>query len=197
MQEVLPGIWDWTARHESLGAPVHSHAVRGSLVDPMVPDDGGLDALRRLEPERIVLTNRHHDRHAEPIAREFGLPVLCHRDGLHEFDAKALDPEPYDDGSEVAPGIHAHEALEGWHGECALHVPDARLLILADTAIREGGELSFVPDRYLGDDPEEEKRHIRAGLRSLLELDFDHALFAHGEPLIGGAKDALREFLGA
>lgn len=196
MQEVLPGIWDWAAHHENLGAPVHAHAVHGTLVDPMLPEEGGLDALRRLDPERIVLSNRHHDRHAERIAHEFGLPVQSHRAGLHEFDGKALDPEPYDHGSEVAPGIHAYEILEGWHGECALHVPDARLLILGDTAIRESGELSFVPDRYLGDDPEEEKRNIRAGLRPLLDLDFDHALFAHGEPLIGGAKDAFREFLG-
>ena len=197
MQEVLPGIWDWQAFYEKLGMPVHSHAVRGTLIDPMLPEEG-VNALRGLQPERIVLSNRHHDRHAQQLAEELGLPVLCHRDGLHEFRDRPLEPEGYDaGGAEIAPGIQAHEVIEGWYGECALHVPDAELLIIADTVIRDqDGNLVFVPDQYLGDDPEEEKEHLRTGLRSLLELDFDHMLFAHGPPWIGGAKGALREFLG-
>ncbi len=32
-------------------------------------------------------------------------------------------------------------------------------------------------------------------MRGLLTRDFDHLLFAHGEPLIGGGKAALRDFL--
>jgi hypothetical protein len=32
-------------------------------------------------------------------------------------------------------------------------------------------------------------------LRGLLTRDFDHLLFAHGEPLIGGGRAALRRFL--
>ena len=196
MQEVLPGIWDWEAYYEKLGMPVHSHAVRGTLIDPILPEDG-LEAVRRLEPERIVLSNRHHDRHADRLAEELALPVLCHRDGLHEFREKPLDPGAYEDGDEVAPGIVAYEVLEGWYGECALHVPDAELLIIADTVIRDQDEdLAFVPDMYLGDDPEEEKAELRAGLRGLLDLEFDHMLFAHGPPWIGGAKAALREFVG-
>ena len=195
MQEVLPGIWDWQGMHPKLGFAVHSHAVRGTLIDPVLPEDG-LDAIRRLEPERIVLSNRHHDRHSEDIVDALGLPVLCHRAGLHEFEDRALEPQGYDDGGEIAPGIHAYEVLEGWFGECALHVPDAELLVIADTVIRDPGpELSFVPDKYLGDDPEEEKESLRNGLRGLLELDFDHMLLAHGAPLIGGARDALRKFL--
>jgi hypothetical protein len=196
MQEVLPGIWDWEAYYAKLGMPVHSHAVHGTLIDPILPEDG-LEAVRRLEPERIVLSNRHHDRHADRVAEELGLPVLCHRDGLHEFREKPLDPDGYEDGDEVAPGIVAYEVVEGWYGECALHVPDAELLIIADTVIRDQNEdLAFVPDMYLGDDPEEEKAELRAGLRGLLDLEFDHMLFAHGPPWIGGAKAALREFVG-
>jgi glyoxylase-like metal-dependent hydrolase (beta-lactamase superfamily II) len=145
-----------------------------------------------------VLTNRHHDRNSQPLVEELGLPVLCHARGLHEFDDKALEPEPYRDGEEIAPGIVAHEVLEGWYGECVLHVPDPGVLIIADTVIREpGDDLSFVPDRYMGDDPEEEKEQLRAGLRPMLELEFDHMLFAHGPPWIGGAKAALRDFVGS
>jgi hypothetical protein len=30
---------------------------------------------------------------------------------------------------------------------------------------------------------------------ALLDLDFDNLLFAHGEPLIGGGRIALRQFI--
>ena len=32
-------------------------------------------------------------------------------------------------------------------------------------------------------------------VRGLLERDFEHLLFAHGEPLVGGGKSALRDFV--
>lgn len=57
MEEVLPGVWDWEAVYEKLGFPVHSHAVGQTLIDPVLPEEG-VEALRRLEPERIVLSNR-------------------------------------------------------------------------------------------------------------------------------------------
>jgi hypothetical protein len=47
----------------------------------------------------------------------------------------------------------------------------------------------------MGDDPSAVRAELRAVLRRLLDLDFDNLLFAHGEPLIGGGKSALREFV--
>jgi hypothetical protein len=63
--------------------------------------------------------------------------------------------------------------------------------------IRYGGEIGFVSDRLLGDDPEEVKRGLRDAYRALLEVDFDVLLVAHGEPQASGAKDALRRFVKA
>ena len=37
-------------------------------------------------PERVVLSNRHHLRHAERFADAFGCELLCNRAGLHEFE---------------------------------------------------------------------------------------------------------------
>ena len=39
------------------------------------------------------------------------------------------------------------------------------------------------------------KAALKDAFRGLLELDFDHLLFAHGEPLVGGGKAALQDFL--
>ncbi len=58
-----------------------------------------------------------------------------------------------------------------------------------------GGELGFVPDSLLGDDPEAIKDGLTERFRPLLERDFDHLLFAHGDPIIGDGNDALRRFV--
>ncbi len=44
------------------------------------------------------------------------------------------------------------------------------------------------------DDPQNTKRGLRAAYRSLLELDFDRLLLAHGEPVVAGARQAVSAF---
>ena len=39
------------------------------------------------------------------------------------------------------------------------------------------------------------KRELVAAFERLLDRDFDALLFPHGEPLVGGGKQALREFV--
>ena len=58
-----------------------------------------------------------------------------------------------------------------------------------------GPALTFVPDPLLGDKPEEIKQGLKQAYARVLELEFDHLLFAHGLPWIGGAKTALRDFV--
>jgi hypothetical protein len=68
-------------------------------------------------------------------------------------------------------------------------------LSVADGVVRYGdGPLTFVLDAYLGDDPQAVKRGLKAAYADLLDLDFDTMLFAHGDPWVGGAKEALRVF---
>jgi hypothetical protein len=96
----------------------------------------------------------------------------------------------------VAPGIEALEVGAICPDETALLLRDARALVIADGIIRHSDELEFVPDRLIGDDPEAIKRGLREAYSRLLDRDFDNLLFAHGAPLIGGGKEALREFCG-
>jgi glyoxylase-like metal-dependent hydrolase (beta-lactamase superfamily II) len=70
------------------------------------------------------------------------------------------------------------------------------VLLFADALIRgRDGELAFVPDQYMGDDPEGVKQGLVAKLRRLLDEDFDALLFAHGAPVASGGKAALRDFV--
>jgi glyoxylase-like metal-dependent hydrolase (beta-lactamase superfamily II) len=68
------------------------------------------------------------------------------------------------------------------------------MLALADGLIHYG-DLSFVPDSLLGDDPERVKRELRDSFRRLLDRNFDALLFAHGDPIVSGGREALRDFV--
>jgi hypothetical protein len=55
-------------------------------------------------------------------------------------------------------------------------------------------ELGFVPDQFM-DDPEDTKAALRSAYGRLAEtLEFDVLLLAHGDPVAGGGREALREF---
>jgi hypothetical protein len=198
MEEILPGIWHWTAYHERIGVDVSSYFIEdaGALIDPMVPSDEGIEWLVERRPRRILLTNRHHYRHSDRIRARFGCPVLCHEAGLHEFEG-GPHVDGFAFGDEVADGIVAREVGAICPEETALHImrgPGA--MSLADAVINEPGEgLAFVPDKYLGDDPEGVKRGLEASLRRLLEYDFDALLVGHGEPIPARGKAALATFV--
>jgi hypothetical protein len=194
MEELLPGVWHWTATHPNTGSEVSSYWVRPSraLIDALLPDEG-IEPFREDPPERVLLSNRHHLRHAERFADEFGCVIECSKPGLHEFE-DGPGVQGFDFGEEVAPGIEALEVGAICPDESALLIRDAGALSIADGIRHYDGEMDFFADWLLGDDPEGVKAGLRESYRGLLDLDFDNLLFAHGEPLIGGGKEALRRF---
>jgi hypothetical protein len=53
-----------------------------------------------------------------------------------------------------------------------------------------------VPDNLIGDNAEDVKDGLRAAYRRLAdELEFENLLMAHGNPVTGGAREALRQFV--
>lgn len=196
MQELAPGIFHWTAVHPNIGRDVSSYFVAGSgtLIDPMTPEEGveWFDGDRR--PQRVLLTNRHHLRHSERFAEAFAIPIACHEAGLHEFRG-GPDVKGFAWGDEVAPGITALEVGAICEEETALRIDAGDgFLSVADAVINYGG-LGFVPDQYIGDDPPAIQEAIRAAYGRLLDEPFDSLLLAHGDPIVGGAKEALRRFV--
>jgi hypothetical protein len=172
---------------------VHSHYAceSGVLIDPMAPD-----AALASTPRLVVLTNRHHLRHAT----EFGCPIRCHDAGLHEFEGSGVHVDGFAWGEELAPGVRALEVGVLCPEESALHlaVGDG-FLAFADSIVRDDdGRLAFVSDHLLGDDP----AAIRSGLRDAFarlieEEDFDGLLFAHAEPSRSGGRAELEAFVAA
>ncbi len=146
-------------------------------------------------PQHIFLTNRLHDRDSFEIAATLNAKVWCNRSSLHEFE-KDQRVELFNHGDDLPGGVRALEVGVLCPEETALYIPLAGgILAIADAIVRDGDDLGFVPDYLLGDDPEDVKRGLREVFTRHLDIDFDHLLFAHGSPWIGGAKEGLRRFL--
>ena len=202
MDEVLPGIWHWVVRHPRIGIDVSSHWLDdgGVAIDPLLPPDGlEFFRSRAQHPAAVLLSNRHHYRHAGALADAFGARVLCSRPGMHEFEAEQ-GVEPFDFGDELPGGVTAFEVGAICPDETAFHIPAARALLLADGIVDgglHGGEpgLGFVADKLMDDPPQTKAALLAAYRRALDELDFDHLLMAHGRPLIGDGREHLQAFV--
>jgi hypothetical protein len=196
MREVLPEIFHWTAFHEGIRKPVSSLYVAESatLVDPMLPDEG-VEWFASNPPERILLSNRLHYRKSALFVEAFGCRVFCHRAGLHHFTGGA-DIEPFSFGDEVAPRITAREIGSICPEDSCFFIDRADgALAFADGLISTtDGAIGFVPDGLMGDNPQEVRRGVRNSAANLLDLDFDYLFFAHGPPIEGGGKQALKAF---
>jgi hypothetical protein len=199
MNEILPGVFHWTAFHPRIRLEVSSYYVTANdaqaLIDPMLPDEGVEWFSEHGPPQVILLTNRHHYRHSDRFTEEFGCPVLCHEAGLHEF--KGGPPvQGFAFGDDVANGVLALEVGALTPEETAFHVDaGAGALSFGDALVNVSGSgLGFVPDELIGDDPGAVKEGLRESFRRLLAHDFAALLMAHGEPMPTGAKAALIQF---
>ncbi len=197
MQELLPGLFHWYAVHPNHGSQVSCHHVgsSGTTFDALLPEEG-IEWFDEHRPRRIVLSTRHHLRDVEKIARRYECPILAHREGLHEFsDGPAVDG--FDFGDRLAGDVTALEMDAISPDDTVMHIDVAEgVLLFADSIVNQGG-IGFVSAGLIGDDPEAVKAKIRERATALLDQDFDHLLFAHGDPVIGGGKAALRDFAAA
>lgn len=196
MREIVTGIWHWTTFHDGAGVDVSSYYIEpaGVLIDPMTPN-GGVEALAgRGRPRQIALTSGNHTRHADRFAKAFYCPIVVSREGAERIGA-TLEVEIYTPSDEIAPGVTALKIGVLSPDEYALHIDvGGGAIAFADGLNHYGGSLGFFADDLLGDDPHRVKEGLKERFRGLLERDFEHLLFAHGEPIAGHGKAALRDF---
>ena len=192
MDEVIPGIVHWTARHPNIGINVDSYLLTdtGTALDPILPEGEGPEWIGH-DVDRAVLTVRHHLRSAPDLR----VPILAHRSGLHEFERRSVEVEGYEAGDELAPGVRALPFGRICPDDAALHVAVGPGVFAFGDGIVNYGGLGHPPDQFLGDDPQAVKADIVQGLIPLLDEEFDVLLFAHGAPIAEGGKQVLREFV--
>jgi hypothetical protein len=181
MEEIAPGIRHWTAVHPNIGWVVSSYWLPDLrvLLDPLeVPDE--VDGI-----DHIVMSNRHHTRSCAEASERFGATIHGPAGQPYEFG------EPFIDGA-----ITAYQVTELWPDDAALHIPSLDALAIADTVLRDKGELNWMPEVCF-DDVDAERASITSGLSRLAsELSFSHLLLAHGDPIANSGREALAAFAG-
>jgi hypothetical protein len=192
MQEIIDGVFHWKVVHPRIGVEVGCHFVAGSgtAIDPLLPDEG-IEWFDDREVQRIVLSTRHHLRHAPELAERFGCPILCHESGLYEFE-EGPDVDGFAFGDRLADDVVALEMDAISPDDTVLGIEaGGGALLFADSLVNRGS-VGFVSDRLIGDSPEGVKRRIRERCAALLHQRFEHLLFAHGDPRLGDGREALR-----
>lgn len=199
VREVVPGVWHWTTFHEGIEARVSSYFVElpgaSLVIDPRIPEEGLGWFERGRVPRHALLTNRHHWRHAGQLRRAFGTRIHAHRAGL--FDLPDGEVEPFEFGARLPGGAVALEVASLCSEETAFWIPNVRALALGDSVVRRRGRgrLTFVPDDFMGPDPESVRLGLRAALSRTLALDWQHLLLAHGDPILREGKSELERFV--
>jgi hypothetical protein len=197
LDEVSPGIFVWQTYDNRVKADLFSTALETSagtyLVDPIPLNPQTLlnfGTQRRMAG--IWVTNVNHARSATEFARTFSVPIYAH----HELCGDADFP--------VAPGmLEGAERVEGLtgiaidggpKGEMALHCSaNGGTMVMGDALINfEPHGFGFLPAKYCLN-----VRLMRRSLGKLLDYDFDRMFFAHGTPILSGARMRVEQLLAA
>ena len=197
MEEILPGVWHWTALNHDIDQEVSSYYLEdaGAVLDPLLGDEG-VEMFGDWAVQQVILTNRLHGRDTETLVDHFGARVRVPEVGKSHFQGRPYEVETYAPGDEIAPGVRSHALGAIAPDDGVLHIsapthPGA--LHFADGLLLRDGELALMPDQLM-DDPEQVKATTWPRLRELLELDFDGLLFAHSDPIPSGGRDQLAAF---
>ena len=221
LEQLLDGLWTWTAAHPSWGKPETSWdpEVRGYLavaddatllVDPLLepPEraEGAavreeLDAIvqERGRPVSIFITIPWHVRSSTELLARFDGAAYSHRK-LRPRLAKHgrwLELVP---GRRYPGGVLAHPIGNPRTRETPIFLSSWNALVVGDTVVESKG--AGAPRLWASVDPKPgsqmwfERRYVPS-FRPLLELPVGHLLLTHGRPVLERGHDALVEALDA
>jgi metallo-beta-lactamase superfamily protein len=195
VDEVSPGIFVWQAYDSKVKADLFSTALETQagtfLVDPIpLGSDGALSLRAHRKPIGIFVTNANHARAAAEFAKTFSIPIYV-RDELRG-SPDFLQARWVQDGEVVSQGLTAVAIDGGPAGETALHHNDnGGTMVVGDALINfEPYGFGSLPAKYCLD-----HKLMRRSLGKLLDHAFDRILFAHGTPILSGARARVEQLL--
>ena len=197
------GLACWEAYDPANKVDLYGSAVRVGrrlfFIDPIPLEADALDTLTEdAVPAGIVLTNANHARAAALFRRQFELPVWMSEGASAEVGLTADELIPAGGGS-VFDGVLEALPLPGAAaGEIALYraarasEDGGGVMIVGDALVHLPAQgFSILPDKYCQD-----AKTLRRSLEGLLDWEFETLLFAHGEPILRGARERLAALLG-
>ncbi|USH00037.1 MBL fold metallo-hydrolase [Thermococcus argininiproducens] len=165
-----------------------------------------IDSLGRIpeEVEIIIATHAHYDHiGALKVLKEAtGAKVAAHKEEIPYINGekvfkKGYTPvsEPVDveisleDGDEIK-GLKVIHSPGHTPGSICLLDLETKALFVGDLVVEQKGELYEVPHHYSIDPMKN-----REAIKELLEIDFNHLLPSHGNPVLNEGKEKLRELV--
>jgi hypothetical protein len=211
MQQVWPGIDVWSIPHPTIPMGMRSALLSNAqarvLIDPNEPPEGLSDLEGRGAVGAVIVTSPFHVRQSLQVSRSLGASLWVPQKGTL-FPGSAEESylgaaQVYGDNAHLPGGLRAIRLSEMPHGEAALHREgDGGLLVFADGLMRDPeGNLTIlsvaVLSRLFGDEQAALSFHEanRKALNRLRGVKAEIALFAHGDPLVGGASSAIEQFI--
>ena len=195
VEHIVPGISIWQVYEPAVKAELFSTALTTDsgayLVDPILLAPDALAILRKPgDVIGIFVTNANHGRAAAEFAREFAVPTHVHH-SLRETPEFAGASSVHD-GQTLAGGLTAIAIDGGAAGEMALHhFQDGGTMVMGDALINfEPHGFGLLPSKYCRD-----AKLMRHSMRKLLDYSFERILFAHGTPILSGARAKVEQLL--
>jgi hypothetical protein len=218
MRKLTEGLWRWTARHPEwhpgeFGAEVACFAADAGdrtlfLIDPLLPkpeDRAGevLAAIDDLVADRvaILISVPYHVRSSEELWRRYRKDAEVTIHGHRACAKRLTDPTAFreiEPGTPLPRGVTAHTIGKPRRHEMPLHVPSHDALVFGDSVVEYEGALKVWTSEKVDAKVERFYRErFNPTLEPLLELNAENVLVTHGQPILGGGRDALEKALRA
>ena len=192
IEKVDAGVILWRCYDPAIKTDLFSTGLqieqRIFLVDPIALAPDAMADLKGVAG--VVVTNENHLRAATQFADWFHVPIYA------EGTVAAACPGaiPTGGGGPFAPRLTAVSIEGAAIGEIAVHCDRAMgTIVVGDALINfEPYGFTFLPAKYCSN-----FKLMRTSLLRLLDYSFDRMLFAHGMPILSGAREHLETLLKA
>ena len=192
-QQVQPGLFFWQSYAPAVKSDLSSTALQLGekliFIDPIPLAPAALEELTSLAtPAQIILTNGNHARAAEEYRARFSIPIAAHAAAEVELGF-GLD-QRLQEGDKLLNEITVVEVPGAGAGEISLHAPGG-VMCVGDALIHlESHGFALLPAKYCLD-----AKALPNSLQKLLLFDWQLLTFAHGLPLVSGARRKLQALL--
>lgn len=194
IQPVNDRLIFWQSYEPAVKVDLSSHAFFTPegwlLIDPIPLRDGILrELIEQKNVAAILLTNGNHGRAAADFKTKCHAPIIAHAGARGEFPFEA---DRWIQDGEVVSGLTAIHLPGFAAGELALFSSEAGgTMIVGDALIHlQPHGFAILPGKYCS-----EPKLARKSLQKLLQFPFEIMTFAHGLPIVAGAKRRLETLL--
>jgi glyoxylase-like metal-dependent hydrolase (beta-lactamase superfamily II) len=196
-EELRPGLWRWTAHHETWNKEVAAIAVEAAdalvLIDPLLAGTQWDELESGLSDRElhVLLTIHWHARSAKEVAERFpAAHVWANSRNRAAVARRAPVTDVFRLDDELPGGLIALEARP--RSEVLFWEPRSKALIVGDALLGDGENgdgLDTCPGWWLPRSTSLDD--LRGALRPALDLPVELVLPSHGSPVLSGAKKAL------